>query len=404
MSSSAGPSNEAYAAKYPLHHSNHTSSSYCYSPPPSSVYPLTPAGSKVLLRVSGDDFTAYDQLVVVASSLFFVGGVFWVPAVYAWLVNRYRRIPSHETKRRAIYASLLLTATAVLVAGPHRRAEFGRRINVRRWRLWKSWMRFFAMEVVADRFDTNNNNNTNSSVRDGLGNNNEPAILGISPHGIFPFGLAFAALTEASAEVFGPFRAVVATATQLLPWVRDVLRWVRAVDASRPSVERSLQQRDRIGLAPGGIAEISQTPSETKEFAIVRKGIFRLAYKYNVPIVPIYCFGSSMLLKRWNIPWLERLGVLLRISLVVFYGKWGLPIPFRQRLLYVMGNPIYPPTNNQPSGATTNGLGVDTDDASSKCVNDMYERYCNELRRIFDRHKESYAKGWEKKSLVILTE
>jgi hypothetical protein len=78
-------------------------------------------------------------------------------------------------------------------------------------------MRFFAFEVVAD--DEN-------SVKDLI---HKQAILGISPHGIFPFGLAFAALSEQSAKVFGPFRAVVATATELLPWVRDVLRWVRAV-------------------------------------------------------------------------------------------------------------------------------------------------------------------------------
>jgi Diacylglycerol acyltransferase len=350
---------------------------------PSSIYPLTPPGSKVLLRVSGNDFTAYDQAVVIASSLFFVGGVFWVPALYAWLIRRFRKIPPSDKQRRIVYASLLLSLTALYACGPHRRPHFGRWIKVHHWSLWKSWMRFFAFEVVADNWET---------VKDIA---HQPAILGISPHGIFPFGLAFAALTEASAQVFGSFRAVVATATQLLPWVRDVLRWVRAVDASRPSVERALHHKERIGLAPGGIAEISQTPSDTQEDAIIRKGIFRLALKYNVPIVPIYCFGSSMLLKRWNMPWMEKLGVMLRISLVVFFGKWGLPIPFRQRLVYVMGNPIYPSCQQQSVG------GVKLDDAQ---VDDMYQRYCQELLRIFDRHKQSYAKGWENKNLSILSE
>ena len=206
-------------------------------------------------------------------------------------------------------------------------------------------------------------------------------------------GLAFAALpTEASAALFGKFRAVVATATQLLPWVRDVLKWVNAVDASRACVDQALAQGDRLGLAPGGIAEILQTPSPEEEYAIVGKGIFRMAVKHQLPIVPIYCFGRSMLLRRLQLGIIEKLGVWLRISLVVFFGKWGLPIPFRQRLLYVMGNPIHPPSR-QPSSTSTDNDAI---------ADEMYRRYCQELVRIFDRHKESYAKGWEHKTLKIL--
>ena len=360
-------------------HAKHQHSQY--KPSPSSVYPLSPTGSHTLLKVSGNELTSQDQAVVVASSLFFVGSVFWVPAVYVWLVKRYRQIPPEQKRRRAIYASLMLATTALLVAGPHRTPRFGKFVKVHQWNLWKSWMKFFAFQVVVDNKDT-------------LLLDNQQAILGISPHGIFPFGLAFAALTEASANVFGRFRAVVATATQLMPWVRDVLKWVNAVDASRPCVDQTLARGDRIGLAPGGIAEILQTPSPEEEYAIVGTGIFRLAVKHQVPIVPIYCFGSSMLLRRLQLGIVEKLGVWLRISLVVFFGKWGLPIPFRQRLLYVMGNPIHPPRQCNNDNNNSNN--------SNRMAEDMYQRYCQELVRIFDRHKESYAKGWERKSLKIL--
>ena len=64
-------------------------------------------------------------------------------------------------------------------------------------------MRFFAFEVVADEYN---------SVKELV---NEQAILGISPHGIFPFGLAFAALSDQATHAFGSFRAVVASATQV---------------------------------------------------------------------------------------------------------------------------------------------------------------------------------------------
>ena len=107
-----------------------------------------------------------------------------------------------------------------------------------------------------------------------------------------------------------------------------------------------------------------------------------------------------MLLKRLKLPvWIEKLGLLLRMSLVVMFGQYGLPIPFRQRLMYVIGNPIYP-TNSAGGGDLTSDASIIDDEV----VDDMYRKYCNELVRIFDRHKESYAAGWESKKLTILAE
>ena len=205
----------------------------------SSIYPLNPTGSTSVVRVSGDLLTNYDRFVVGISSLFFVGGVFWVPAGYVWLVKKFRRIPPDQKRRRAIYAALIFSITTLYAIGPHRNPKVGDWVRVHKWGLWKSWMRFFAFEVVADEYN---------SVKDLV---HKQAILGISPHGIFPFGLAFAALSDQASVAFGSFRAVVATATQLIPWVRDVLIWVKACDASKSSVDQALSNGDRLGLAPG---------------------------------------------------------------------------------------------------------------------------------------------------------
>lgn len=159
-------------------------------------------------------------------------------------------------------------------------------------------------------------------------------------------------------------------------------------------MDRALTSGFRIGLAPGGIAEIFQAPKLDKEYAIIRKGIFRMAVKHKVPVIPIYCFGSSMLLHRLKLHFVEKLSLMLRISLVVFFGKWGLPLPFRQRLLYVIGKPVYPPSVAADGVMRTLDQEVDF----------MYRQYCQELTRVFDRYKESYAAGWEDKSLAILTE
>jgi len=184
----------------------------------SSVYPLHPKRSEVIVKFNEGDLTTYDRLVVYLTSLFFVGGVFWVPALYAWAWKKYRTIPKSERKRRLVYLAFILTGSTLFAVGPHRNRKVGEWIDVHRWSIWKSWLRFFAFEIVAD--------NGLESVREFI---EKQAIVAVSPHGIFPFGLAFAALSDASAQAFGRFRAVVASATQMIPWVRDVLVWVHAV-------------------------------------------------------------------------------------------------------------------------------------------------------------------------------
>ena len=174
-------------------------------------------------------------------------------------------------------------------------------------------------------------------------------------------------------------------------------------DASRPSVDRALSNGLRIGLAPGGIAEMFEgypkhLTHPDDEYTIVRKGIFRMAIKHSVPIIPVYCFGSTKILKRLQLPQIvESIALLLRVALVIFFGQFGLPIPFRQRLLYVIGEPIYPPAND-----IGNRLTYDAGKSGllDEQADEMRKRFCDELVRIFNRHKESY--GWGHKNLFTL--
>lgn len=129
----------------------------------------------------------------------------------------------------------------------------------------------------------------------------------------------------------------------------------------------------------GGIAEILQDPDPEHEYAIIGRGIFRMAAKHRIPIIPVYCFGSSMLMKRLKLPYfVEKLSLMLRMSLVIFFGKWGLPIPFRQRLLYVMGRPIYPP---QDASTMATMSGYTETDLLNKSAELMYKQYGQELIR-----------------------
>lgn len=330
--------------------------------------------------------TKIDDLACKLSSLFIVGAVVWVPSLFVYVYKKWKNTPKEDTKKRALYRNLFISLSLCAILGPHRHPKVGQYIKFKHWKLWNAWLRFFSFEVLYDFHKSKD-----------FDLKKDQAILAFSPHGIFPFSLGFAVLPQASAEVFGTFRPVVASATKFFPMLRTILEWLRQVDASRRDVDRALAQGHRIGLAPGGISEMfegypkaGRHPDEECLMLKSRKGFIRMALKHNVPIVPIYTFGSSKLLKRLQIPFLEKLSNLLRISLCFLYGVGGLPIPFRKKLLYVIGSPIHPPSDMPKIG---------TPEFDQK-VDDVHLEFCDAMTKLFDKYKQYY--GWDHKTLRIV--
>lgn len=348
----------------------------------STLYPLPPKHSKVLLRQE-DPPSLVDRIAVAASSLFFVGSVVWVPSLVILLWRKWKNIPQSNKRKRIIVGGILLSVIAVYVAGPHRTARVGEWAKIRKWNLWKRWFRYLALEVVLDGVTS----------QQSFDPRKERSIIAFVPHGIFPFSLAFGVLPDAMRDIFGTVRPVVATATKFLFFVNDILQWLGAVDASKQAIEEVItndKSSSNIGIIPGGIAEIFEGyPKEgvhkDEEIAIVRKGFLNLAVKYGLPVLPVYCFGSSRLMRRLDFPLLEKISLMIRASLCIFYGVFGLPIPFPSKLLYVIGKPIRPDESLRKEDRMLQ----------------MYKEFCVELRRIFNEYKACY--GWQDKELKLIT-
>jgi len=167
-------------------------------------------------------------------------------------------------------------------------------------------------------------------------------------------------------------------------------------------VDQALSEGSRIGLVPGGIPEIFEgypkpLTHPDDEIAIVPKGFLRMALRHQIPVVPVYAFGITKLFKRLQLPDIvERWSTMLRISICLFFGVAGLPIPFRQKLFYIMGDPIVPPSTD-----TANASTVNTAEQETQAVNQMHQAFCEELMRLFENHKELY--GWGHKSLHLIS-
>lgn len=180
-----------------------------------SIYPSTHTGTEVLVNVPGSELTLVDRCLVSITSLIFVGSVAWVPLAYAYAWRRWHKIPKNQKRRRAVCAALLLALAAFFAVGPYQSPRVGQWLKARKWYLWKSWLRFVAFEILADSGD---------AIRDVR---EKQAIYAVSPHGLFPFALAFAALPEQAEPAFGMFRPIVATATAFFPFVRTFLSWLK---------------------------------------------------------------------------------------------------------------------------------------------------------------------------------
>ncbi|GMH94112.1 hypothetical protein TrVE_jg12606 [Triparma verrucosa] len=164
-----------------------------------------------------------------------------------------------------------------------------------------------------------------------------------------------------------------------------LIRGIDGCSASRDSVAEVLKQGGSPAVSPGGISEMFQgypkkgfSPNQEVALLRNRKGFIKLSHIHNVPTIPVYVFGSSKLMRRLDVPGLEVLSRVLRASLCVIYGRLGLPVPFRIGLTYVVGKAIYP----------------------RGTVEETHERFCEELKRIFDEFKGDY--GWDRKELVIV--
>ena len=305
-----------------------------------------------------------DKILVSLSSIFIVGGVVWVPLVYSWLYTKWKRLPHQQQeedgtnddndkeekqnfyKKKNLYRNIIMIGIIWGIWAPHRRGKVGDYLNFRNWRIIKAWVNYMAYEVISEigigsisnDFDNDNNNNvssssSSSSITSTITNfdmKKDQAIFGIVPHGIVPISLGFAALPQIAIDTFGGFRPVVATATKFLPVLRTFISWIRSIDANKIAVERAIMNGDRIGISPGGITEIfegypkpGRLPDDECVLLKSRKGFVKLALKHKVPLIPVYCFGATKMFKRLQLPVLEKISTFLRISIVLFFGKYG---------------------------------------------------------------------------------
>jgi Diacylglycerol acyltransferase len=220
-----------------------------------------------------------------------------------------------------------------------------------------------------------------------------PRIMVAPPHGVFPYGNILSMI--AFPAMFGQnFRGLASSAALRPPVFKQILRSIGVIDASRKVAHKALQQNESLGISTGGVAEVFET-NEDDECVLLKErvGLIKLAIRTGADIVPCYVFGNTKLLGCWageGVPsgryLLERISRKLGFALILVYGRFLLPVPWRKPVLGVMGKAI--PTHH-----------LQCDEPTSEQIETIQTILLDEMEALFDRYKQLY--GWEEKKLII---
>lgn len=205
------------------------------------------------------------------------------------------------------------------------------------------------------------------------------------PHGIIPLAAKCSAyfLQEHHPTSFGRF------ALLKLPIIRQIISPYNCMGADNRSMMSNLG-RVNVSLYPGGIAQIFLCNRDTEEIYLSkRKGFCKLALIRGCDIVPIYVYGATQILdsrKPKLGSFTERLCRKLGISALVFWGRYYLPLPYRERMTLVCAKAV--PVKQ-------------TDNPTQEQIDELHAEYTAALVSLYERHRDLGGSRYLKKELII---
>lgn len=211
----------------------------------------------------------------------------------------------------------------------------------------------------------------------------ENFLFAAQPHGI----LSFVGMCAAASKPDDVLRVPTAAASAVLqtPLLKNLMGIFNLVDASAGSLKKILK-RSSVLIYIGGIAELFKScRTEERLYLKKRKGFIKLALREGVDIVPVYLFGNTSVLSVLKHGPLASLSRKLQVSLTFFWGKFFLPIPRDEKILYVVGKPLGLPNIAEPT---------------QEDIDKWHGEYCEEVRKLFEMYKEKVPMYKHKKLFI----
>eukprot|EP00468_Gymnochlora_sp_CCMP2014_P011838 CAMPEP_0167763934 /NCGR_PEP_ID=MMETSP0110_2-20121227/13697_1 /TAXON_ID=629695 /ORGANISM="Gymnochlora sp., Strain CCMP2014" /LENGTH=165 /DNA_ID=CAMNT_0007651171 /DNA_START=440 /DNA_END=937 /DNA_ORIENTATION=- len=159
-----------------------------------------------------------------------------------------------------------------------------------------------------------------------------------------------------------------------------------ALPATKESFMEAFRTAGCCSVLPGGIAEMFMVEEDRDRIYFKKRfGYIKVALESGVDIVPVFHFGNAQILRV-----IGKSGILaymsrkLKMSIMLPYGRWGLPIPFRQPILSVVGAPIKVKKTLNPS---------------RELVREYQKKIEESFREMYIKHR--HKNGWADRELSI---
>ncbi|TKR72636.1 hypothetical protein L596_020053 [Steinernema carpocapsae] len=261
---------------------------------------------------------------------------------------------------------------------------------VRNWTFWKRFANYFPVKIVKTAEISPEHN----------------YIFGSHPHGVISCGINAAVGTEGAgfSKTFPGIIPSLCTLNMnfLTPVMRLLITSLGYISVAKESIEYQLK-RDTHGRAVvivlGGAEEALDAHHDNFTLTLKsRKGFVKLALENGAHLVPVFSFGENDVytqIRNERGSWIRtvqtKIKEILGFSPVLFLGRgifnysFGL-LPYRKPINIVFGAPI----------------SVEkVEDPTREQVQELHEKYCEALTKLFDDNKTVYGISEDKKLTIV---
>lgn len=216
----------------------------------------------------------------------------------------------------------------------------------RRRRICLIMARYFSFAVLIDRKDPDQRHYGTPEVD--AKEKPLPLVPLACPHGVLNFGATIWVYFERWMIGADQYTSG-APAVQWVPGLRYFIQGLWFVSVSRESLKRRLRERPTperrrggcVGVVPDGIAGIFHSKPGTEVLHIGKKrGLMRIGLEEGITFGAGWFAGTTdcFTVVQDGFGIMQKISRKLGLSLFLFYGRWGLPIPRRTPTTLIMKN------------------------------------------------------------------
>lgn len=208
-----------------------------------------------------------------------------------------------------------------------------------------------------------------------------------APHGVFPMGQF---LSVSVVDEITPGKDTCGTAADVVfkfPVMRQIMAWIGTHPANRKSIQKIFKSGHNCAVVVGGIAEMYLMNRETEGiYWKKRLNTVKIAMQEGANIVPLFFFGNTRLFdiagQSGSDSFISKMSRKMRASIMFFYGRHYLPVPYRHPIHMLTGEVIKVEKKENP-----------TDEEAQKVLDYLLES----IQKTYTEKKPA----WETRPLAI---